>query len=318
MGRSVYSPEMARQMVWLAGIAPSFQQAARIFERIGYKAIPESSIWRQSQQQGQKLKDYVQHQQELVSVERVKLPASWQDHYQRKGVSMDGGMVHIRAEGWKEFKVGTVFDIGMKPELDPLTDEWADVAHAESITYTAVLGGVDDFSKALWKVALEADIPCADQSSVTADGAAWIWNVADDLFPDSTQIVDWYHALQHLAAAAQALYPEDEARARQWLHTHKQHLFQGEIHRITLPLDAAGLSDHSRYFHTHKRRMHYQRFQTLGFPLGSGSVESSIKQFKARLSGPGMRWSRSGAQRMLLIRSAVLSDSFDTLWDAAA
>jgi len=264
------------------------------------------------------MKAYQEHQQELVNVERVKLPAPWEDHYQRKGVSMDGGMVHIREEGWKEIKVGTVFDIVMKSERDRLTGEWADYAHADHISYAAVLGGVEAFSKALWKAALEADIPCADQSSVTADGAAWIWNVATDLFPDSAQIVDWYHAVQHLSAAGQALHPDDEQQGRQWFHKQKQPLFQGEIHLITAPLDAAGLTDHSRYFHTHKRRMQYHQFQDEGFPIGSGSVESSIKQFKARLTGPGIRWSRAGAEQMLLIRAAVLDDSFDNLWHLAA
>lgn len=318
MTSSVYSPQLVCQMVWLAGTALSYEQASAIFKRIGHRDIPVTSLWRQTQQQGEKLKEYVEHQQELVSVERVKLPAPWEDHTQRKGVSMDGGMVHIREEGWKEIKVGTVFDIVMKPEHDPLTGEWAEYARADQISYAAVLGGVDDFSKALWKVALDADIPCADRSSVTADGAAWIWNVAADLFPDSAQIVDWYHATQHLAAAGHALHPDDEQQATRWFQTKKQHLFQGEVHLITAPLDAAGLTDHSRYFHTHKRRMQYHQFQDKGFPIGSGSVESSIKQFKARLSGPGMRWSRSGAERMLVIRSAILEDSFDDLWHRAA
>jgi hypothetical protein len=296
-------------MVWLAGAASSYEQAAAIFKRIGQRDIPTSSIWRQSQQQGEKLKAYVEHQQDLVRVERVRLPAPWEDHQQRKGVSLDGGMVHIREEGWKEFKVGSVYDMVMKPERDPLTGDWDEWPRAERIQYAAILGGVAEFSPALWKVAVEADVPGAAQSSVTADGAAWIWNLAADLFPDSAEIVDWYHACQHLAQAAAALFPDDPQTAQGWFKMVKDYLFFGEIQRITAPLDAAGLTDHARYFHTHKHRMHYQRFQAEGFPIGSGSVESGIKQFKARLTGPGMRWSRPGAQRMLLIRSAVLSDT---------
>ncbi|HEC22474.1 MAG TPA: hypothetical protein ENI95_06115, partial [Chloroflexi bacterium] len=229
-------------MVWLAGVASSYQQAAAIFERVGQRHIPASSIWRQVKQAGEKLQAYVEHQQELVSVERVKLPAPGKDHFQQKGVSMDGGMVHIRGEGWKEIKVGAVFDVVRRPERDPVTGEWATCAGASHIAYTAVLGGVEAFSAALWKLALEADIPAAARSSVTADGAPWIWNVADDLFPDSSQIVDWYHATQHLAAAAHALHPQDEKKARRWFQFQKPHLFQGSIHLITRPLDVAGLS----------------------------------------------------------------------------
>ena len=64
--------------------------------------------------------------------------------------------------------------------------------------------------------------------------------------------------------------------------------------------------------------MQYQEFREEGYPIGSGTVESGIKQFKARLTGPGMRWSRPGAERMLIIRAAVLADTFDALWTVAA
>ncbi len=63
--------------------------------------------------------------------------------------------------------------------------------------------------------------------------------------------------------------------------------------------------------------MQYQDFREQGYPIGSGTVESGIKQFKARLTGAGMRWSRNGAQRMLTIRAAVLTDNFDHLWTIA-
>lgn len=64
--------------------------------------------------------------------------------------------------------------------------------------------------------------------------------------------------------------------------------------------------------------MQYHQFREEGYPIGSGTVESGIKQFKARLTSPGMRWSRPGAERMLVIRAAVLADTFDDLWTAAA
>ena len=173
------------------------------------------------------------------------------------------------------------------------------------------------FAPALWAVAVEQDLPRAARSSVTADGAEWIWNLTADLFPDSTQIVDWYHATQHLAQAAHALFPHDADRAMQWYRSMQNPLFRGEIWRITRPLMQADLADQARYFEHHQRRMLYQEFREDGWLIGSGPVESEIKQFKIRLTGPGMRWSRPNAERMLVIRSAVLSDDFDTLWAAA-
>lgn len=313
---SDYSPERAKQMVWLSGLLP-YQQAAQVFERIGRCAIPATSIWREAQRHGERLKQHQARQQEQVAVERVVLAPSGLDHPQRKGVSMDGGKMHIRSEGWKEFKVGAVYDVETRPEYDQEMGEWVEQAHGIHIAYTGVLGSKDEFASAFWALAVEHDIPQAADVSVTADGADWIWNLAADYFPDGVQIVDWYHATQHLAQAAQGLYPADEAAAQRWYKRQRQDLYLGDIHHITTPLDQAGLLSHSQYFHTHKRRMQYQEFREQGYPIGSGTVESGIKQFKARLTGPGMRWSRPAADRMLVIRAAVMSGNFDTLWALA-
>lgn len=235
-----------------------------------------------------------------------------------KGISLDGGMVNIRGEGWKEVKVGTVYDIELRLERDKDTQELLEMPHAVNIAYTAVLGDVQAFAPALWHVAVQQGLPTAQASSVTADGAEWIWNLVADYFPDSVQIVDWYHACQHLALAAQALFTDQPEKTRAWLLEHATALFQGQIHCITQALDTAGLTDHSHYFHTHHRRMNYLEFREAGWPIGSGSVESEVNQYKARLSAAGMRWSRSGAQRMLVIRGAVLDTSFNASWTAAA
>ena len=179
--------------------------------------------------------------------------------------------------------------------------------------YTAVLGEVERFAPALWHLVVKADVPTAARSSVTADGAAWIWNLATDYFPDSEQIIDWYHATEQLADAAHALHPDDADKATAWYKRWQTPLFEGEAWRLAQTLARADLPDQAQYFENHKRRMRYQHFRADGFPIGSGTVtrvdastrESACKQFKARLTGPGMRWSRPGAERMLVIRSGL-------------
>lgn len=314
LGGTAFSPELARQMVWVGSLLP-YEQASQVFKRIGKRLVGATSIWEQVQRHGPRLQAYSKQQQEQVSIERVVLPGY--DLDVRKGISLDGGMVHIRGEGWKEFKVGTVFDVDTRLERDKETRELVEKPHGVNMTYAAVLGNVEQFAPAFWKVAVDHAIPQALYSSVTADGAEWIWNLAADYFPDSVQILDWYHATQHLAQAAAALYSEDADKAKRWFTQRCDDLYQGAIHRITLRLDTAGLSEHARYFHEHKRRMQYHTFCEEGYPIGSGTVESGIKQFKHRLAGPGMRWTRQAAEQMLIIRAAVMSEAFDALWDAA-
>lgn len=315
LGESLFSPEMERDMVWLSGLLPSYEYAAQVFERIGKQLVSTTSLWEQVHQHGPRLKGCVEAQQARVSPERVVLPGH--DLDLRKGVSLDGGMVNIRGEGWKEMKVGTAFDVELRLERDTTTRDLVEQPHALNMTYTAVLGSAEEFAPALWHLAVMHQLPQAFTSSVTADGAEWIWNLAADYFPDSTQIVDWFHACQHLSDAASALFPNDPDRARRWLDRRRDDLYRGEIHKITLRLEQAGLSSHAHYFYHHQRRMQYHAFHEDGYPIGSGTVESGVKQFKARLSGPGMRWSRPAAQHMLVIRAAIMGNSFDALWDAA-
>jgi hypothetical protein len=254
--RSAYSPELARRMVWLSGLLP-YEQCAAVFEAIGERLIPASSIWRQTQWHGQRLQRHVQVQREQVSVERVVLPDARHDHDQRKALSMDGGMVNIRGEGWREVKVDAIFDVETRLEGNPQTQQLDEMAHGVKVHYVAVLGSKATFTPALWALAVKHELPTAKERAVIGDGAAWVGNVAEEVCPDGRQIVDWFHAVQHLADAANALYPDDkDAAARQrWFKTHQDHLDMGRIHKIRAALHQRDLADLATYFENHQRRM---------------------------------------------------------------
>jgi hypothetical protein len=313
---SSYSRELSKQMVWLSALLP-YQKAEETFARIGNRSVPSTNIWRQTQKHGERLREHEEQHQKQVSIERIVLDDKRLDHRQTKGISIDGGMVNIRGEGWKEFKTGTVSDVVADLIHDKSTGEPVERVRSENTTYTAVLGSVDDFKPAMWALAVDQGIPNAVFSCLTADGATWIWNLAPDLFPDSVQIVDWYHATEHLAKAAHALHPGDEDMALKWYRRMQTPLYHGEVWKIIRVLKQAELEGHARYFDNHQRRMQYHKFRADGYPIGSGTVESRIKQYKARLTGAGMRWSRTAAEKMFVLRSAVLGDDFDKLWDAA-
>jgi hypothetical protein len=319
LNATVYSQQMAQKMVWLSGLLP-YQQCAAVFEEIGERFIPASSIWRQTQQYGERLYAQAKYQQEQMSVERVVLPDAQHDHEQCKGVSMDGGMVNIRGEGWRELKVGAVFDLETRLQRNPQTQQLDEIAHGVNVHYTAVLGSKDAFTPALWALAVTQAVPTARERAVIGDGAAWVWNVAEDVCPDGRQIVDWFHAVQHLAQAANSLFPDDQAavQRQRWLNTYQDHLYMGRIHLIIAALHQRNRPDLATYFETHQRRMQYLEFREEGLPIGSGVIESGVKQFKQRLTGAGMRWNADTANRMIVIRAAVLSNEFHDLWQRAA
>lgn len=289
-------------------------------ERIGERYVSDSSIWRQTQRYGSRMEAEVEHQRQQVSVERIQLPDARHDHDQHKALSMDGGMVNIRHEGWRELKVGAVFDVEKRLERNPQTHQLDEMAHGVNVNYTAVLGSKDAFKPALWALVVQHELPTARNRSVVADGALWIWDVAEDVCPDGTQVVDWFHAVEHLSEAAHALYPNeaDAQQRKRWLKTYKDHLYMGRIHKLIAAFHQRKRPDLAGYFERHQRRMQYLEFRENGLPIGSGTVESGVKQYKQRLCGTGMRWNSHNAQRMLVIRSASLSDTFDDLWQKVA
>jgi len=301
------SPCLKRDVVWLSALLP-YAQASEILSRIGHLEVPTTTLWEHTQQVGA---DWLaQDQHEYVGVERTR----WaQRDYQptlRKSVGIDGGMVNIRNEGWKELKVGAIGTLSSPWELDADHN-----ARSHALHYTACLGSVEDFAPLLWQLAVQQQIPYAGHVAVTADGAAWIWRVSADLFPCSTQIVDWYHAAQQAAALAQTRFPDDPAAAQGWHRSLKQDLWQGECWKIIAEAQAAGFT--ANYFVDHQHRMDYPDYRAEGYPVGSGTTESGVKQYKQRLCGAGMRWSRPGVDRMIVLRSAAMAADFDLRWAAA-
>ena len=304
-----YSPQFAYQLVWLSGHVP-FAVASQIVEQLAQVVIGTTTFWEQTQAYGERLQQHQQSQEQQTSVERTRWNQIQYDPFLKRCVSIDGGNVHIRGEGWKEFKVGLVSDFERHWDIDKPS------VNLINQHYTAVIGDVETFSPALWKLAVEQMMPYAGCLVAVCDGAQWIWRLVSDLFPVCTQILDWYHARENLSKLAHACFPDDEQLAQQAYQQLSDNLFRGQITDIIHFGHTHQQS--TTYFHNQQRRMQYQQFQTQGLPIGSGGVESGIKQYKHRLAGAGMRWSRQGAQRLIVIRSAVLSDTLADLWEQVA
>jgi len=313
--------------VWLSGLV-TYAEAASILNTIGDIPISASSVWRRVAVWGPKCQalEATQRAVSLVAPTREELNHTEALVSQDLGAAMDGGLVHIRDEGWKELKVGCVFAIRLQPTRDKHTGETIDLAHAVANTSVAHLGGPPVFGEALWAEARQRHWMPARETVVLGDGAPWIWNLAADKFFTSRQMVDWYHAKLHLTQAATALPGEGTAAARRWWRNQETPLLQGHAERLarTLlklalkhPNRAEGLRREAGYFHENYRRMQYLEMREEGFPIGSGMVESACKQFRARLAGSGMRWSRLGLERLLPIRAAIMSHRFDELWQQA-
>jgi hypothetical protein len=297
----------------------SYEDAAEILEQVGGIHISDSTVWRSTQQWGEKLK--VQEEAEAKAAQQKPVETTLGVSEERLGAALDGVIIYVRSEGWKELKVGCVFQVEPHMVRDERIDENVIMGHAVKQTYVAHLGGPQPFGEKLFGEARRRNWLHVAQRQVLGDGAPWIWNLAGEYFAGSQQTVDWYHAKQHLFAACYAFHSEGTPAAQRWMNQHSELLYQGHAEQIAQTLHAAaeqqpGADAEAGYFETNHRRMNYMELREQGWVIGSGMIESGGKQFKARFAGPGMRWSRKGAEQLLPIRAAILGNQFDHLWNS--
>jgi hypothetical protein len=315
---------VARHAVWLSGLVP-FEQAEAILQEIGQVNISRCSIWRRADIWGSRFKALEEKERSQANA----LPEKWQppsravEPDRRMGVAMDGMMVHVRQEGWKELKVGATFDIEVRLGRDERTREPVPMAHAVNNSYVAHLGGSEVFGEMLFSEARRRGWEQAQDTQVVADGAVWIWNQADLHFGQSHQLVDWYHAKQHLANAAKLFKGDGTPAYTLWFNSRETALYQGHAERMAneleeaaheLPKVAEDLNREAGYFRQHQHRMNYLEMREEEYVIGSGMVEGGAKQYQARLCGPGMRWSRPHVEKLIPVRTAILSGRFPEVW----
>ena len=157
---------------------------------------------------------------------------------------------------------------------------------------------------------------------VVGDGAEWIW-IRAKIFVNRCEILDFWHALEHAWEFAQSCYGEGSQKADRWVHQIAEDLRGGKIEEVIARLkrmhpksaeSREKLESLIRYYSNNATRMHYDEYLRLGYGIGSGAVESAHKQVvHARFRQAGMRWSESGARRLLALRLLLLNGNWALL-----
>jgi hypothetical protein len=161
------------------------------------------------------------------------------------------------------------------------------------------------------------------QLAILGDGAAWIWNLASQHFPEATQIVDLYHAREHLHELGKIVEFMLGTGYSDWLAARLADLDNGDVPAIlaaarALPLATRKARDRDsalHYFETNACRMHYARFRSLGMFVGSGTIEAGCKTIAGqRCKLSGMRWTEHGATGILTLRCLESSNRWEEIW----
>jgi hypothetical protein len=243
-------------------------------------------------------------------------------------VSMDGAMVPVRGEGWKEVKTVTISAVEPAPPQRgaPVGDEpRIKLTHH---SYRAGLWEAATFANQQWAEAARRGVEKAKRIVCVNDGALWIWRIVAMCYAPCIEVLDWWHAVQKLWLIALQLFGEGNEVGQAWVTQHKAFLWTGQLRPLFryvhthYPHDKPWPDDLRQalgYLFSNRHRMHYEQFRRAGYPIGSGAVESACKSvIAARLRQAGMRWSRPGAQAMLALRSTILSDRWDDVWPTLA
>jgi hypothetical protein len=250
-----------------------------------------------------------------VLMDGTGVPVVKKETVGRKG-KLDGLPAHTR-----EAKLGCVFtQAAWDEEGFPIRDP-------NSTTYTGAIETAEQFGKRLYVEAWKRGWSRAEKKVVIGDGAEWIWNLANQQFPGAVQIVDLYHARQHLWDLARRLYPGDSKRQNAWIGLHqKRWLDKGKIGKLVASLRSIRVLDadlankirnEADYFANNATRMNYPLFRNQHLFVGSGVIEAGCKTVIGhRLKQSGMFWTVKGANAILSLRCSHLNGRFEDYWEA--
>ena len=255
---------VVKQAVWLSGLT-TYEQAGEILRKIGGVEISSKSVWRCVEKWGSKM-EQIEVLQTVKAYDHERVEIDQNRSLEPMGAAMDGTMMNIRDEGWKELKIGSIFEVEKRKTIDQKTGEEIELGHAFKNGYVAHLGGPEIFGKKMWAEARQRHWEQAVDNMVIGDGAAWIWNLAAEHFHSSRQVVDWYHASEHLADAGKILYGDGSAKARRWHRRMETPLYQGYADKIATklkrlakqqPSKSEELLKEANYFQNNYKRMQY-------------------------------------------------------------
>lgn len=290
------SPLMQERMVF-AGQYDNYGSCNQLIDKLMDLEVSSAQVYRVTNVYGSELDMSDQSERSLAPLQRQEVLYA----------EADGSMILTR-DGWKEVKLGRVFrSSDCVPGADGVRGE---VLSSQYIAHLGHKGpfcrGMDELLDSFGGTAL------GERLVFINDGAEWIANWIRDIFPGATDILDYYHACEHLHEFVRLVFPgRDEGNA--WATEQKNRLLESEVNGV---IDAvASIPCHHKaareardallnYYRNNAHRMDYARYRGIGSGIiGSGAIESAHRTIiQKRLKQSGQRWGKDGAQNVINLR----------------
>lgn len=331
--RSSLSPAVLR-MTGLVAARVSFVESEELLRELAGVRVAAKHVERAAEALG---REVAQDEREVVaqSAPREALPPTLY-------LGMDGTGVPMRNEEL-EGRSGKQEDGKAKTREAKLCTVWSaegwddeqgiPIRDAGSVSYSAAIESaathdtdkvLSDFAQRVQREARRRGFYHARRCVVLGDGAPWIWNLAAELFPNAIQIVDRFHAKEHLSDVAKAIWGPQSDLGSHWRKSRHAELDAGDTDAILAALTVhSTANDEARkcvgYIQTNRSRMRYPQFRALGLSTSTGVVEAGCAvAIGSRLKRSGMHWTLRGANAIMALRTAILSGRFQPFWDRRA
>ena len=307
------SAELER-LVAQVGVQMPFAQASALFEELTLVSVSDQSIDKATQAYGEEVAVYEQelHQSACDEADEIAIIP----------LRLYGGRVQTRAakgeaQPWRELKVGAWYQARGEAPKSP-DGEWR--IQAYDIGYYADICPAEDFGEIFWATGVARAAEHATELIMIGDGARWIWDLVDLHFPDAIQIIDWFHAREYLMPVAKQAF-NNKSQQIQWEAEMRDALWQGQLDTVIatcqslvhpdLPPEDDLAQRAVTYYTNNRHRMNYPRYRAQGYQIGSGTIESAVKQIASqRLKVSGARWNVDSARSVAKARATFLSQQW--------
>jgi hypothetical protein len=248
----------------------------------------------------------------------------------RQLMSVDGAYVPLVHKQWAEVKTLALGTVG-----EPVWEDGELVVHTRELSYFSRLAEAEEFERLALVETHRRGTETAQQVCAVTDGAEWEQGFIDSHREDAVRILDFSHAAEYVAVAGQAVLGEGTPLFQAWLKVTLHELKHGQPEKVlrTLRDMQAEVSERGSgseavvetiqksltYLEKRREHMDYAHFQALGYPIGSGSVESANKLVvEVRMKGAGMHWARPHVDPLVALRNIACSDRWEEAWPQIA
>ena len=292
------SPRLQELMI-LYGEKDCYEQAPEMLQQTLGISVSTAQVYRVTDTYGAELKKRQD--------DKRLLPLLTKDEFLY--MEIDGSFIFTREQGWKEVKAGRLFK-----STDCMDDE-EKRSWIRSSQYMAHLGDHQTFITRADKL-IESFGNLGNRLVCISDGAPWIRNWIEDSYPNAVSILDYYHACQYLYEFANATF-KSEAKVKKWVHRQKELLLQSKLSLVMRNIrnqssTQANTKKILDYYTANQTRMDYKKYQKIGCGImGSGAIESTHRTLvQKRLKLSGQRWTETGAQNMLQLRTTKMNNQW--------